>query len=70
MAIWKPRGLRRSKECRLCSFDVPNNAGEKRNFRIVNFSLLIEKIVRHAENGELRNLGKFCVKSDVSGEID
>ena len=49
---------------------MPNNAGEKRNFRIVNFSLLIEKIVRHAENGELRNLGKFCVKSDVSGEID
>jgi len=62
MAIWKLRGLRRSKECRLRSFDVPRNAGEKRNFRIVNFSLLIEKIVRHAENCELRNLGKFSVK--------
>lgn len=46
-----------SKECCLCSFDVPSNAGEKRNSRIVNCSLLMEKIVKDAENSELRNLG-------------
>lgn len=51
------KGLKKEQRMLFTFFDVPSNTGEKRNFWIVNCSLLMEKVVRHAENSELRNLG-------------